>query len=66
MEVYVMGPEAGIAALIFFFLPSFIAMLRGHNNTFAIFLTNLLLGWSGIGWIVALIWSFTSIRKAEA
>lgn len=53
---------AGLVALAFAFLPTVIALLRGHHNTLAIFLTNLLLGWTGIGWIVALIWSMTAIR----
>lgn len=64
MEIMMFGGvETGIAALIIFFLPALIALLRGHDNAFAIFLTNLLLGWTGIGWLVALIWSFTAIRR---
>jgi hypothetical protein len=58
-----MGPEIVIVSFLFGFLPTLIALLRGHDNTFAIFLTNLLLGWTGIGWIIALIWSFTAIRS---
>lgn len=45
------------------FLPTFIALLRGHHNAFAIFLTNLLLGWTVIGWVVALIWSVTASER---
>lgn len=45
------------------FLPTLIALLRGHHNGFAIFLTNLLLGWTVIGWIIALIWSFTAVAR---
>jgi hypothetical protein len=55
MEYYNMGPEGAIAVLIIGFLPTLIALLRGHDNSFAIFLTNLLLGWTGIGWLIALI-----------
>jgi len=57
------GMEAGVLALLLMFLPTLIALIRGHDNTFAIFLTNLLLGWTVIGWIIALIWSFTAIRR---
>ena len=57
------GVEGAVASLIIYFIPSLIAAIRGHDNSFAIFLTNLLLGWTGIGWIVALIWSFTAIRR---
>ena len=41
---------------------SLIAMNRRHQNAMAIFLLNLLLGWTALGWIVALIWSFTEVR----
>ena len=44
------GAEFGIIALLLMFLPTLIALLRGHDNTFAIFLTNLLLGWTVIGY----------------
>ncbi|WP_291842736.1 superinfection immunity protein [Maricaulis sp.] len=63
MEVYIMGGEVAVIGLLAYFLPTLIGLLRGHDNTFAIFLTNLLLGWTFIGWIVAFIWSFTAIRR---
>ena len=40
-----------------YFLPSIIAGAREHKNKFAIFLLNLLLGWTVIGWVGALVWS---------
>jgi len=43
--------------LILYFLPSIIAAARSKRDTLAIFLLNLFLGWSVIGWIVALIWA---------
>lgn len=52
-----------VANLIWYFIPTFIAMIRGHMNTGAIFATNLFLGWTVIGWIVAVIWSMTNNRK---
>ncbi|MEO1038003.1 MAG: superinfection immunity protein [Pseudomonadota bacterium] len=55
--------EIIVLAVLLHFLPTLIALLRGHHNGFAIFLTNLLLGWTVIGWIVALIWSFTAIER---
>lgn len=54
----------GIVYVLFYFLPLFIAMMRKHVNTVAIGVLTLLLGWTLIGWIVALVWSFTaSVRK---
>ncbi|MBI3441218.1 MAG: superinfection immunity protein [Proteobacteria bacterium] len=49
-----------VAAILIYFLPSMLCIYRRHLNATAIFLTNLLLGWTIIGWIVALIWAFTN------
>jgi hypothetical protein len=50
---------------IFYFLPWFVALGRGHNNTVAIFVLNLFLGWTFLGWVIALVWCFTSNIKEE-
>ena len=44
---------------IFYFLPALIAFLRQHKNKLAIFLLNLLLGWTILGWLGSLVWSVT-------
>ena len=51
--------ELLIIILIFagYFLPSLIAFLRQHKNKLAIFLLNLLLGWTVFGWVSSLVWS---------
>ena len=36
---------------------SIIALARSKRDLLAIFLLNLFLGWSVIGWIVALVWA---------
>lgn len=51
--------------LPFGFLPTIIALARRHRNALAIFLVNLLTGWTLIGWIVALVWSVLSDKPAE-
>ena len=43
--------------LLMYFLPSLIALARSKRDLLAIFLLNLFLGWSVIGWIVALVWA---------
>lgn len=43
-----------------YFLPSIIALARSKRDTLAIFLLNFFLGWSVIGWLVALIWAAKS------
>lgn len=45
---------------ILYFLPSIVSALRKKSNTAAIFILNLLLGWTLIGWVVALVWAFTT------
>ena len=42
---------------VMYFLPSIIAFARSKRDLLAIFLLNLFLGWSVIGWIVALVWA---------
>ena len=52
----------GICFLIaVYFLPSFCAI--GKRNAGAIFLLNLFLGWTFLGWVVALVWSATGDRE---
>lgn len=51
--------------ILAYFIPTEIAVLRGHPNGLAIFVLNLLLGGTGVGWIVALVWSLTAIRRTD-
>ena len=60
------GPlEIGLILLIslitmpLYFLPTILAVLRHKDNKLTVFLINLLLGWSLIGWIAALILSLS-------
>ena len=52
--------EIGLLIILIFglyLLPSLISFLRRNRNYPAVLLLNLLLGWTGIGWVVALVWS---------
>ena len=50
-----------IALLVaLYFAPSMIALHRRHHNRAAIVILNLLLGWTFIGWVIALVWSATA------
>jgi ABC-type sugar transport system permease subunit len=40
-----------------YFLPTIIALILHKRNTLAIFLLDLFLGWSLIGWVIALVWA---------
>ena len=53
----------GLVGLALYFLPVVVAAMRSHHNTGAIFILTLLLGWSVIGWAVALVWAFTAVDR---
>jgi hypothetical protein len=40
-----------------YFLPTIIALIKSKRDAVAILLLNLFLGWSVIGWIIALVWA---------
>ena len=46
-----------LIALAFYFMPTLTAMGREKINTGAIFALNLFLGWTLVGWVVALVWA---------
>ena len=39
-----------------YFLPSIVALCRRHHNAGAIIIVNFLFGWTGLGWLWALVW----------
>ena len=62
-----MDPTLAIILLIGpgYALPWAIAILRGHPQAANIGILNLLLGWTVLGWIAALVWSATAMEKRE-
>ena len=52
-----------VLVLLAYFLPSMVAGGREHHNAGAIFALNLLLGWTGLGWVWAFVWSLTAVQK---
>jgi hypothetical protein len=51
---------AGLVGVGLYFLPSLIAVARHTHNSTGIFLLNLFLGWTCIGWIIALVMALCS------
>jgi hypothetical protein len=49
-----------------YFIPTFIADFRRHRNFNAICIANIILGWTVIGWVGTLIWSFTNNTEAAS
>jgi hypothetical protein len=54
-----------VAAVLYFF-PSIVAANRKHPNADAICVINFFLGWSIIGWVGALAWAFTAVKKSPS
>lgn len=52
--------------VILYFFPACLAVSRKHCNALAIFALNAFLGWTGLGWGVALIWACTSNVRQTA
>jgi len=48
---------------IFYWLPTIVAIVRQAHSALGVFLLNLFLGWTVIGWIVALIWSLAASNR---
>lgn len=48
-----------------YFIPSIIAVIRKKDNQIAIFALNLFLGWSVIGWVVALVWAVAKDKQPQ-
>ncbi len=44
-----------LIGIILYFVPTIICMCRHTQNGLRVFVVNLLLGWTGIGWVMALI-----------
>jgi len=64
LSSYLATVVSGLLILLVYFLPSFVARQRRHLRGGTIFLLNLCLGWSGIVWVITLIWA--SIGKGFA
>jgi hypothetical protein len=46
--------------LAIYFLPAIVALNRQHKNAIPILIVNLFLGWTLLGWVIALSWALTA------
>ncbi len=58
------GVGIGIAIVLMYFVPTIVAFRRKDRQRTAIFILNLFLGWTLIGWVGALVWAY--IRSSAA
>jgi hypothetical protein len=56
---------AAIIFLALYLLPSYVALRRRHRRQDSIIAVDILLGWTFLGWIIALAWSLTGDVKAK-
>ena len=42
---------------VLYFLPAIIGFARSKRDAVSILVLNLLLGWTAIGWVIALVWA---------
>jgi hypothetical protein len=54
-----------ILAIAFYFFPALNSYMGHKKKADAVLVLNLLLGWTVIGWIVALVWSVADDKKEE-
>jgi hypothetical protein len=48
-----------------YFTPWLVAVSRKHHNRGAICALNLFLGWTVLGWIIAIVWAYTAVRRPD-
>jgi hypothetical protein len=54
-----------ILGVVLSFVPTAIAAMNGHRHLPGIFILNLFLGWTLIGWVVALVWAVSPPASAQ-
>jgi 4-hydroxybenzoate polyprenyltransferase len=53
------------AMLLTYFLPSLIVYNRKPNNWLGVFALNIFLGWSFLGWVIALVWACSGESEVQ-
>lgn len=61
-----LGIFAILLVLILYFLPTIIAYQRDHDSLLSIFFVNLLLGWTVLVWLAAVIWASAGSKAIVA
>ena len=60
MVVWLLG---AILGLLIYFIPSIIAAARHHEHFLWVLILNIVLGWSGIAWIILMVWAILGERR---
>jgi hypothetical protein len=62
--MFVAGSVAVVSFIGLYFLPSIVASNRKHHNIGAVVVVNVFLGWTFVGWVVALAMAASAVRSA--
>ena len=54
-----------MVALIAYLVPSIVAEERNSKKLHPIIIANVFLGWTLVGWVVALVWACAKDKKAD-
>jgi NADH:ubiquinone oxidoreductase subunit 6 (subunit J) len=52
-----------ILGLFIYFIPSIIAAARHHEHFLWVLVLNIVLGWSGIAWMILIVWAILGERR---
>lgn len=55
-----------LVLLFIYFLPLIVAWTGKHPGRGGVFLVNLLLGWTFLGWVIALAWAIFGLQEGQA
>ena len=53
-----------VALGVIYFFPTIVACQRKHHQRMPIILINLFLGWTLLGWVLALVWAVSAINPS--
>jgi hypothetical protein len=63
LDVRLFAPVEHLSLLVgVYLIPTIVAHGRKHNQRNAITALNILLGWTGLGWVGAFVWALTNER----
>jgi len=60
-----LGACVPLSIIPIYLLPWVVSVSNGHPSKTGIFVLNLFLGWTFVGWVVALVWAFTKPQTPQ-
>lgn len=63
-EQAIVGLMLTFVLLVTYFLPTAVAIRRGHHNQNSIAIVNFFFGWTLIGWVISLAWAASNRRAS--